>query len=70
MSFSIIIGGFHKKGSKIITYRNFKNFDNFSFREELQNKLDFVLPIDQNFKTFDQITRKILDKHAPWKTSI
>ena len=60
-------GSFHKRGPRIITYRDYSKFDDHSFREKVGEELNSKPLMKQDFKTFDSTVKSILDKQAPLK---
>ena len=54
---------FVKAGPQVTRYRCYKNFDNFSFREDLRARLS----ISTNYDEFDATYLQVLDNHAPIK---
>ena len=63
-------GSFHKKGPSIITYREYSEFNNISFREMLGKELSSNSAMKQNFNIFDSTIMKILNRQAPLKKII
>ena len=59
---------FVKAEAKEIIYRNYKNFDNTTFKTELQNKLDSIN--NCNYLQFETTFMTMLEKHAPLKKKI
>ena len=67
MVVTVIKTHYKKQKAKIIQYRNYKHFHEQSFNFELNSEL---LKIDINnaeLKEFNEISLKVLDKHAPRK---
>ena len=62
-------GSFHKRGPRIITYRDYSKFDNHTFREKVGEELNSKPLMKKDFKTFDSTVKSILDidKQAPLK---
>ena len=60
-------GSFHKKGPRIISYRDYSKFDNHAFREKVGEELNSKPFMKQNFNTFDSTVKTILDEQAPLK---
>ena len=56
---------YKKSKPKIITYRNYKSFNNDGFRNALQQIQCNADNCDINFDKFMSSCRKILDQHAP-----
>ena len=69
MTVTVLKATFQKLQPRIINYRDYKNFENFKFREDLILALSNVyLEFDSDgFNAFFDICRNILDNHAPWK---
>ena len=60
-------GSFHKKGPRIITYRDYSKFDNHVFREKVGEELNSKPLMKQNFNIFDSSVKSILNEQAPLK---
>ena len=60
-------GSFHKKGPRIITYRDYSKFDNHAFREKVGKELNSKPLMKKDFNTFDSTVKSILDEQAPLK---
>ena len=60
-------GSFHKKGPRIITYRDYSKFDNHTFREKVGEELNSKPLMTEDFNTFDSTVKSILDMQAPLK---
>ena len=58
-------GSFHKKGPRIITYRDYSKFDNHVFREKVGEELNSKPLMKQNFNIFDSSVKSILNEQAP-----
>ena len=56
---------FPKIAPTTITYRNMKNFDRDSFRNELRSNLNKITP--KSYGTFEKTFLDVLDNHAPEK---
>ena len=56
-----------KKGPRIVTYRNYSGFDNFSFREEVAEELSSDPLKMLDFSLFNSKVECILNKMAPLK---
>ena len=51
---------------KIVKYRNWKRFDNYSFKNALSVELNNI----SDYSKFEQIFNEILEKYAPSKTKV
>ena len=51
----------------VINYRNYKNFTETVFRNDLREELRRIEPSDLNYSSFETTFDKVLDKHAPIK---
>ena len=60
-------GNFHRRDPKVITYRDYNNFNNSTFRAELIKKLTSSLENNTVFTDFNKITKRVLDKHDQCK---
>ena len=58
---------FPKQGSTVINYRNYKNFTETVFRNDLREELRRIEPSDLNYSSFETTFDKALGKHAPIK---
>ena len=52
---------------KVITYRDYKNFDNSRFSEELLCEIKKVGPLNKNISIFHNVCIEALEKYAPEK---
>ena len=52
---------------KINTYRDYKNFDNSRFSEELLSEIKKLGPLNKNISIFYNICIAVLEKYAPEK---
>ena len=55
---------FVKAKPRVIHYRCYKDFDNFSFRDELRARLS----VTANYDEFDEVYLQVLNNHAPIKS--
>ena len=60
-------GSFHRKGPRIITYRDYSKFDNHACREKVGEELNSKPLMKQDFNTFDSTAKSIQDEQAPLK---
>ena len=67
MVVSTLKGSFHKRGPRIITYRDYNKFDNHSFREKVGEELSSKPLLKKDFNTFDSTVKSMLNKQAPLK---
>ena len=63
MPVTVLKTTFDKVKPKEIMYRNYKNFEEIKFREELRNTLSGCI----TYKEFENIFMKVLQQHAPLK---
>ena len=61
---------YKKQRPKIIHYRDFKNFENDNFREDLKKELLKFDITNAPLSKFNDTVLSVLDKHAPKKTEI
>ena len=54
---------------KVITYRDYKNFDNNRFSEELLSGIRKIGPLNKNISIFHNVCIEILEEYAPEKLS-
>ena len=52
---------------KVITYRDYKIFDNSRFSEELLSEIKKLGPLNKNIRMFYNVSIKVLEKYAPEK---
>ena len=52
---------------KVITYRDYKNFDNSRFSEELLSKINKLGQLNKNISIFHIVCIEVLEKYAPEK---
>ena len=52
---------------KVITYRDYKNFDNSRFSEELLPVIKKLGPLNKNISIFQNVCIEVLEKYAPQK---
>ena len=58
---------FKKEDSKRLIYRDYKNFNNEYFQNDLKNGLS---KCPKNYESFENVFVTVLDRHAPRKTKI
>ena len=58
---------FPKHGPTVINYRNYKNFNEIAFRNDLRDELGKIEPSNLNYTSFETTFDRVLDKHAPIK---
>ena len=58
---------FSKQSPTVINYRNYKNFNELAFRNDLLEELGRIEPSDLSYSSFETTFDKVLDKHAPVK---
>ena len=56
---------FKKEDSKRLIYRDYKNFNNEYFQNDLKNGLS---KCPKNYESFENVFVTVLDRHAPRKT--
>ena len=52
---------------KVVTYRDYKNFDNSRFSEELLSEIKKLAPLNKNISIFHNVCIEVLEKYAPEK---
>ena len=65
--YSILKTTFKKEDSKHLIYRDYKNFNNEYFHNDLKNGLS---KCPKNYESFENVFVTVLDRHAPRKTKI
>lgn len=68
MIITVLKTSFKKCEPKKVSYRNYKNFDQTAFKEELKKLL--VVNRTYDYKTFEEVFLLVLKKHAPVKSKI
>ena len=58
---------FPKQDPSIINYRNYKNFDQTTFKKDLRNELGNMDASNTNYGALETAFDKVLNKHAPLK---
>lgn len=64
---TVLKGGFRKKGSKIIAYRNYTKFCAVDIRKDLYGQIASELQNNEDNGTFDAVIKNTINKHAPLK---
>ena len=67
LTFAVLEAYFQKQKPKVIKYRNYKNFDNSLFRNDLLNELLSKNVQTKHLDSFKATTHYIFDRHAPLK---
>lgn len=67
LTVTVLKSYFRKQEPKIVMYRDYKNFSNDRFRDELVKELSNKNILAEQFEMFKGIILKVLDKHAPLK---
>ena len=67
---TVLRGSFRKKGPRIVTYRDYSKFENFSFREKVTKELSSNPLKKQDFSFFNSTVECILNEKAPLKKEI
>ena len=70
MIITVMKSTFTKLKPKEVTYRNYKEFDEYLFKKDLTNGLLGNRQSEEKYDIFENIFLKVLDKHAPLKTKI
>ncbi len=70
MAITVMKTTFAKLKPKEVTYRNYKEFDDNNFKNDLINELSINRQSNEKCEIFEGIFLKVLDKHAPLKTKI
>ena len=52
---------------KVITYRDYKNFDNSRFSEELMSEIKKLGPLNKNISIFHNVSIGVLEKYVTEK---
>ena len=67
MVVKVLKHAFHRSAWKELVYRNYKNFDRFVFKRELEDKLNQQI---NEYNRLEQIFLEILNIHAPIKKKL
>ena len=67
MTLSVLKNKFKKAPPKIIRYRDFKNYDSFSFQNNVLTLFSSVNICDISFEEYNALLLNLLDNHAPMK---
>ena len=65
--YSMLKTTFQKEDSKRLIYRDYKNFNNEYFQNDLKNGLS---KCPKNYESFGNLFETVLDRHTPRKTKI
>ena len=57
----------HKKGTRIITYRDYSKFKNITFREMVGKELSSNSSRKEDFSVFNSTIKNILNRQIPLK---
>ena len=60
-------GNFHRKGPRIVAYREYSKFNNIAFREMVGKELNSNSSMKQDFSVFNSTIKNILNRQAPLK---
>ena len=58
---------YQKTGPTIVNYRDYKNFTEQTFKQDLRAELQNIQAEDLDYNCFQNCFEKVLDKHAPMK---
>ena len=67
MIVSVLSFTFPKHGPTVISYRNYKKFNETVFRNDRLDALGKIEPSNLNYTSFDTTYNRVLGKHAPIK---
>ena len=70
MTVTVLKTFFQKKAPTLIKYRDYKQFDNNTFRTELKNKLSNYQIQEITYDEYKEVFMNILSKHAPIKRKL
>ena len=68
MVVSMFKADFIKCKSKIVNYRDYKQFNKDLFKKELKNLLSNEIKESCDYKSFEEVFLSVLNKHAPLKS--
>ena len=58
---------YQKAGPTVLNYRDYKNFSEHSFKQDLTDELERIRSSALNYDSFQNCFNKALDKHNPMK---
>ena len=67
MVITVLKQTFQRSSPNELVYRDYKNFDRFTFKRELEEKLNQQI---NEYKHFEQILLEVLNTHAPIKRKL
>ena len=67
MVLTVLKTTYHKAGPTVMNYRDYKNFSEQTFKQDLREELECIKSSDLNYDSFQNCFEKVLDKHAPMK---
>lgn len=67
MIFTVLKGGYVKKGPKTVHYRDFTKYDNKAFKQHLQGNLSKSDRDKLEYGACNEIVDSVLNDHAPLK---
>ena len=70
MTITVMKTKFKKLDPKEITYRNYKDFDELVFKDDLRAELESYQQSNQRCEIFEDVFLRVLNKHAPLKKKI
>ena len=67
MVLTVLKTTYQKAGPTVVNYRDYKNFSEQTFKQDLREELEIIKSSDLNYDSFQNCFEKVLDKHAPMK---
>ena len=67
MVLTVLKTTYQKAGPTVVNYRDYKNFSEQTFKQDLREELEIIKSSDLSYDSFQNCVEKVLDKHAPMK---
>ena len=67
MVLTVLKTTYQKAGPTVVNYRDYKNFSEQTFKQDLREELECIKSSDLNYDSFQNCFEKVLHKHAPMK---
>ena len=67
MVLTVLKTTYQKAGPTVVNYRDYKNFSEQTFKQDLREELEIIKSSDLSYDSFQNCFEKVLDKHAPMK---
>ena len=67
MVLTVLKTTYQKAWPTVVNYRDYKNFSEQTFKQDLREELEIIKSSDLSYDSFQNCFEKVLDKHAPMK---